>query len=127
MSFFKAVAGIFSGGTFKSIENIATEWIETNKEKAEAKALIVKALDPNGLMRRNLSDRVTMLYTIYLMLTLFLLTLEFFGYVPSGGKQDAVAEVTNKITDLFMPISASFGLIISASFGVNYANVKGGK
>ena len=44
-----------TGGITKSIENIATEWIETDQEKAEAQAVMIKALDPNGKMRRDLS------------------------------------------------------------------------
>ena len=42
------VKTLFSGGAVKSIENIASEWIETDLESAEAKVLMVKTLDPNG-------------------------------------------------------------------------------
>ena len=41
---------IFTGGIVKSVENLASEWIETDMETAEAKALMVKTLDPNGKM-----------------------------------------------------------------------------
>lgn len=121
------IKGIFGGGTFKSIEKIATEWIETDQEKAEAKTLMIKTLDPNGLMRRNLSDRVAMLYTIYLMVTLVLLGLESFALGPMNGDKLAVSVATEKITELFLPITSLFGVIVSASFGVNYANVKRGQ
>jgi len=124
MGIIAALKAIFTGsGAVKSIENIASEWIETDLESAEAKVLMVKTLDPNGLMRRDLSNRITTLYTIYLMTALSLLTLEFFGY---GSAYD-IAEVTTKLTGLFLPISTLFGLIVSASFGVNYKNAQEGK
>lgn len=118
---------IFSGGAFKSIENIATEFIETNKETAEAQAVMVKALDPNGKMRRDLTRMVCFMYALYLIVMLILLTFEFFGFVPSGQTAENTAIVTEKLTNTFAPISAIFGLIVSASFGVNYSNVKKGK
>ena len=116
------VKNLLSGGAIKSIENIASEWIETDKESAEAKVLMVKTLDPNGLMRRNLSDRVTDLYTLYLIVTLTLLICESFGLA-----QESVTVATAKVTELFMPITTLFGVIVSASFGVNYVNTKAGK
>ena len=118
----KAIAGIFGGGGgFKAIEKIATEWIETDTEQAEAKALMVKTLDPNGLMRRDLADRVAGLYTIYVLVLLIMLIVESFG---GGGPE--ITEATSKITELFTPITTLFGVIVTASFGVNYANVKKG-
>jgi hypothetical protein len=124
MGIFAALKAIFTGsGAVKSIENIASEWIETDLESAEAKVLMVKTLDPNGSMRRDLSNRVTTLYTIYLIVSMLLLSLEFFGY----GNAEAVADVTAKLVSLFLPISTLFGLIVSASFGVNYKNSQGGK
>ena len=119
--------GVFGGGTFKSIENIATEWIETDKEQAEAKALMVKTLDPNGLLRRNLSDRVAFLYTVYILVMLALLICESFGVGPMNGDQLAVSVATEKITAVFTPITTAFGAIVSASFGVNAVNSRGGK
>lgn len=115
------IKGILSGsGVMKSVENIASEWITTDMESAEAKALMVKTLDPNGLMRRDLSKRVAMLYTVYLFTSLLLLAFEFFGY----GDAAATALVTSKLGELFLPITGLFGAIVSASFGVNYANTK---
>jgi hypothetical protein len=49
------LTSLFSGGLVKSVENIASEWIETDMETAEAKSLMIKTLDPNGKMRRDLS------------------------------------------------------------------------
>jgi hypothetical protein len=113
----------FSGGVVKSIESIASEWIETDMESAEAKVLMVKTLDPNGLMRRDLSSRVTNLYTLYIVTALILLICESFGL----GDLAQIAAATTKVTDLFVPITTLFGVIVSASFGVNYANTKQGK
>lgn len=124
MSVWSAITSVFTGsGVVKSIENIASEWIETDLESAEAKVLMIKTLDPSGTMRRNLSGRVTSLYTLYIVITLLLLIAESFGL--GDAKQIAVA--TEKITDLFLPITGMFSMIISASFGVNYANVKQNK
>lgn len=111
------------GGVVKSIENIASEWIETDMESAEAKVLMVKTLDPNGKMRRDLSNRVTALYTLYIVTTLILLIFESFGL----GDVAQTALATTKVTELFLPITTLFGVIVSASFGVNIANTAKGK
>ena len=58
---------IFGGGIVGSIERIATECIETEKESAEAKALFVKTLDPNGIMRRELSRFACIAYGWFLL------------------------------------------------------------
>lgn len=117
---FSLIKSIFTGGGAKAIENIASEWIETDMESAEAKVLMVKTLDPNGLMRRDLSNRVTSLYTLYIVVTLILLICESFGY----GDVKSIAVATAKVSELFVPITTLFGVIVSASFGVNYANTK---
>lgn len=117
------LSSIFGGGAVKSIENIASEWIETDIEQAEAKTLMIKALDPNGKMRRDLGARVTSLYTVYIYTILALLVLEYFGI--SDGESVAIA--TTKMTELFGPITALFGAIITASFGVNGINSYKGK
>ena len=109
-----------SKGPLQSIENIAIEWIETDRDSAEAKALVLKALDPNGIMRRELSRRVTTLYTIYMFILLSLIAAEVFGI----GNGEAILSASDKVTSLFAPITALFGAIVSVSFGVNYANVK---
>ena len=120
------LGSIFGGGSFKSIEKIATEWIETDQEKAEAQALLVKAMDPNGLLRRNISDRVMGLYTLYVLFTLALQVCESFGIGPEVDGKMAVSMATEKVTELFLPITTAFGAIVSASFGVNYANARKG-
>lgn len=115
---------LFSGGVFKSIETIALEAIETDKESAEAKALMIKTLDPNGMMRRDLSQGVLRLYSLYVVVMLLLLVLEFFGFAPASQDAASIAEATTKLTDLFTPITTAFGAIVSASFGVNAFNIK---
>ena len=117
------ITSLLGGGVVQSIENIASEWITTDMESAEARVLMVKTLDPNGLMRRRLSERVTDLYTLYILITLMLLIFESFGI----GDPVAIAAATSKVTELFLPITTLFGVIVSASFGVNYANTIKGK
>jgi len=74
-------------------------------------------------MRRQLSSDVTQLYKIYIVTTLILLICEAFGL----GNSIAIAAATTKVTSLFTPITTLFGVIVSASFGVNYANTKQNK
>ena len=112
-----------TGGAFKTIENIALEWIDTDKESAEAKVLKIKALDPNGKMRRDQSTMLLRLYAFYFSTMGLLIVLEFFGV----GEAAQMATATGKLTELFAPITALVGIIISASFGVNYHNTKHGK
>tara|TARA_R110002096_G_scaffold126118_1_gene272656 strand:- start:350 stop:721 length:372 start_codon:yes stop_codon:yes gene_type:complete len=123
MGVFSTIKSIFTGGAIKSIENIASEWIETDLESAEAKVLMVKTLDPNGKMRRDLSNRVTALYTLYIVTALTLLICESFGL----GDVAQITVATTKVAELFFPITTLFGVIVSASFGVNYANTKQSK
>ncbi|MFW0778468.1 MAG: hypothetical protein ACN2B6_12205 [Rickettsiales bacterium] len=128
------IKSLFSGsGVVKSIESIASEYIQTDLETAEAKTLMIKTLDPNVMMRRELSRSVTKLYTIYVLTTAILLIGESFGVGsgvidPATGKEVlSVSLATSKLTDLFTPITTLFGVIVSASFGVNCANTIGGK
>lgn len=109
---------IFGGSVAKSIENIATEFIETDMESAEAKALMVKTLDPNGMMRRDLSTKVSNLYVFYVLVTVILIVMQSFGI----GDSEQVMKATTAITELFVPITAMFSAIIGASFGVNGFN-----
>lgn len=128
------LASLFSGGVVKSIENIASEWIETDMESAEAKSLMVKTLDPNGMMRRDQSKNVGEMYKFYLLSTALMILIELIYCMTMGEsliKDDyvlvALSNATDKMTDLFVPITALYGTIVTASFGVNYANVKQGK
>jgi len=120
---------IFGGGIVKSIENIAMEAIETDKESAEAKALLYKSIDPNGMMRKQISKDIITMYKVYLFTSMFLIALQFILglYGSLTVEQTAIIQdATSKLTDLFLPITSMVGIIVGASFGVNYANVKKG-
>jgi len=135
MSIVAGLKMIFGGGgAMKSIENIASEWIETDMESAEAKSLMVKTLDPNGKMRRDQSNNVGKMYKFYLMSTAIMLLIELVYSVNMGDTLTkdnyvliALSNTTGKMTELFFPITTLYGLIVSSSFGVNYANTKNGK
>jgi hypothetical protein len=109
---------IFSSGIVGSIERIASEAIETDMESAEAKALFVKTLDPNGKMRRDLSKFACVAYGFYLFSTTILIFLHSFGVGDTKASEVAM----QAMTDLFMPITTAWGGIVGASFGVNGVN-----
>jgi len=119
--------GILSGlfkdsGAITSLEKVALEWIDTDKESAEAKTLMVKALDKNGKMRRELSTFASRAYGFYLFNTTILLYLVAFNV----GDVDGAKEASKMMADLFLPITTSWAAIVSASFGVNATNsIKG--
>ena len=113
------LANIFGGsGIVKSLEKVALESIETKKESAEAKALLLKTIDPNSKMRRDLSTAVTKLYVGYMCLITVLILMSCFEI----GNADNVSSAIMEVTDLFMPLTTMFSLIIGASFGVNGIN-----
>jgi len=117
------IANIFTGGATKAISDIATEWIDTDKESAEAKAIMVKTLDPNGRMRRDLSRFASIMYGFYLLSTTFLLYMVAFQY----GDFEGADKASKMMTDLFTPITTAWGGIVGASFGVNGLNAAKGK
>jgi len=108
----------FTGGVVDTIGEVAKEWIDTDKESAEAKALFVKTLDPNGAMRRGISQKVSQMYMVYIYLTATLVIVQSFGL----GDTDGVKEAINSLTDLFIPITTMFTAIVGASFGTNISN-----
>ena len=120
------LASLFGGGAMKAVTDIATEWIDTDKETAEAKALFVKTLDPNGNMRRQLSIFASRAYGFYLGATVLLIFMSVWGI----GGETCAAEVcqtnadvaASRMTELFLPITGSWAAIVSASFGVNGVN-----
>ncbi len=125
------VLSFFTSSGMKSVENIASEWIETEKESAEAKAIMIKTLDPNGKMRRDQSRNVGQMYRFYLISTATMILIELVYSMYAGDaltKDDyvlvALSNATTKMTDLFVPITTLYGAIVTASFGVNYANIK---
>lgn len=109
---------LFGSGIVGSIERIASEAIQTDKETAEAKSLFIKTLDPNGMMRRQLSSFACKAYGFYLIAMTSLTLMHFFGL---GDPQNS-KEAMEAITGLFMPITTAWGAIVSASFGVNATN-----
>lgn len=115
--------GLFTSGIISSIERIASEAIETDMESAEAKALFIKALDPNGAMRRDLSRFACQAYGFYLLIAAFLILLHFFGAGDSTNAKEAI----EAISALFLPITTAWGTIVTASFGVNGLNSYKGK
>lgn len=116
------LTSLFSSGVVGSIERIASEAIQTDKEAAEAKALFIKTLDPNGMMRRELSRFACTSYGFYLAATTILIGMHSFGWGDPTNSKEAI----EAMTALFLPITTAWATIVSASFGVNYANVKKG-
>ena len=121
---FGIIGKIFSGsGIVGSIERIASEAIETDMESAEAKALMIKTLDPNGLMRRHLSQFSCWAYGFYLVVTVVLVMMHAFGVGGAAQSKEAI----EAMTALFLPITTAWGTIVTASFGVNAANTYKGR
>lgn len=119
LNFFK---NLFGSGIVGSIERIASEAIETDMETAEAKALWIKTLDPNGIMRRELSRFACGAYGFYLAVTSILALVHAFDI----GAADQSKEAIDAMTGLFLPITSAWGTIVAASFGVNATNsIKG--
>ena len=112
------VGSLLGGGVVNSIEKIALEYIETDKETAEAKCMLVKVLDPNGKLRRDLSRFACKAYGSYLAVALLLTLAHAFGLTNPEQSREAI----DAITELFLPITASWASIVGASFGVNAAN-----
>ena len=112
------ITSLFSGGAVTAIERIASEAIETEKETAEAKSLFVKTLDPNGLMRRQISRNTTQLYAFYLISMVVLLFMMAFNIGDASGAKVAL----DGMQGLFLPITGAWTAIVSASFGVNMSN-----
>ena len=116
------LSSIFGGGVVGSVERIASEFIQTDMESAEAKSLMIKTLDPNGLMRRDLSRFACWAYGFYLVAMVGLSFMVAFNVGDVMGAKEA-AEM---MVGLFLPITTSWAAIVSASFGVNAANsIKG--
>ena len=109
---------LFGGDIMDSITKIATEFIDTPEEKEKARSLMVKTLDPNGLMRRQISSTVSKLYVVYMLIVMVLVLMQSFGIGDATGVEKAI----NNLTDLFVPITTSFTAIVGASFGVNGIN-----
>ena len=112
------ISSLLGGGIVKSVENIASEWIETDMESAEAKSLMIKTLDPNGKMRRDLSRFACRAYGFYLVAMVSLSFMVAF----SIGNVEGAKEAAEMMVGLFLPITTSWAAIVSASFGVSATN-----
>lgn len=115
---FGKIMSILGGGVVNSVEKIALEYIQTDKETAEAKSMLVRTLDPNGKMRRDLSRFACKAYGFYLVMTTFLILAHAYGIGSGASSKEAI----DAMTSLFLPITASWGTIVTASFGVNATN-----
>ena len=117
---------IFGSGVMGNVGRIASEWIETDMEKAEAQSLMIKTLDPNGIMRRELSRFACVAYGYYLLVTSILVFFTAFGPAPEvvdGESLRTQAQIAaGMMTELFLPITTAWGGIVGASFGVNAVN-----
>lgn len=119
-SMFGFIKTIFGGsGIVGSIERIASEAIQTDMETAEAKALWVKTLDPNGLMRRQLSQFACKAYGFYLVIMSILVLSHAFDL----GNAIQTKAAMEAMIELFLPITGAWTTIVAASFGVNATNV----
>lgn len=118
-----AISKIFTGGVVSTVEKIALEAIDTDKETAEAKALFIKTLDPNGKMRRDLSRFASRAYGFYLVSTVILIFLHSYQL----GNPEHSREAIEAMTGLFLPITTAWASMVTASFGVNATNVIKGK
>jgi len=118
MGILSIIGGFFSSGGMSAIERIASEAIETDMESAEAKALMIKTLDPNGKMRRDLSQFASKAYGFYLIATTILIFMHSFGLGDVTQSESAIEAMTG----LFLPITSAWGAIVTASFGVNGVN-----
>ena len=117
------IFSFLTGGVVKTVEEIAKEWIDTPMEKAEAGALMLKTLDPNGKMRRDISRAVSRMYVSYIVIMTGLVITQAYGFGDVEGTKLAIDSMTN----LFVPITASFTAIVGASFGVSGINSMKGK
>jgi len=109
---------LLTGGLFSSIAGITKELIDTPLELAQAQAIKLKAIDPNGKMRREITSGTMHLYKIYVYVMLALLLSQSFNVGDAKQIQEAIASMV----DLFLPITTAFGTIMTATFGVNGIN-----
>lgn len=109
---------LVTGGLFGSIENITKELIDTPLELAQAQVLKLKAMDPNGKMRREITSGTLHLYKVYVYIMLILLLSQAFDL----GDPAQILKAVDSMKDLFLPITGAFGTIMTASFGVNATN-----
>lgn len=115
MNFLK---NLVTGGLFGTIEGITKELINTPLELAQAQAIKLKAMDPNGKMRREITAATMHLYKLYVYTMLLLLISQAFNI----GNAEEVSKAIISMKELFLPITTAFGTIMTATFGVNAVN-----
>lgn len=109
---------LVTGGLFSSIEGITKELVDTPLEKAQAQAIKLKAIDPSGKMRREISSSTNLLYKTYVFIMIGLLLSQAFGL----GNPLEVAKAIDSMKELFLPITTGWGTIMTATFSVNTMN-----
>jgi hypothetical protein len=114
---------LVTGGLFGTIEGITKEIIDTPLEKAQAQVIKLKAIDPNGKMRREISATTNHLYKVYMYIMMVLLLSQAFEL----GNPEQIAKALSSMVDLFVPITTGWGTIMTATFGVNSMNSYKGK
>jgi len=107
------IGSLISGAT-----EISKELIDTPLEKAQAQILKIQSLDPNGKMRRDLAKFASRAFGFYL-LVVSMLVLSLIFKVENV---EAIKFAISEMADLFIPITAAWTAIVSASFGVNITN-----
>ena len=112
------LGSLLGSGVVGSLERVALEAIETDTESAEAKVLKIKALDPNGKMRRDLSRFASYAYGFYL----FAMVILIFLYSFKVGDPTQSKEAITAMAELFLPITGAWTAIVGASFGTNVSN-----
>ena len=117
------LTSLLSGGLVGSMEKVASEFIQTDLESAEAKSLMIKTLDPNGKMRRDLSRFACKAYGFYLVAMVALSFIVAFNLGDTAGAETAAS----MMQDLFLPITGAWSAIVAASFGVNGVNSMKGR
>ena len=107
------IGSLISGAT-----EISKELIDTPLEKAQAQILKIQSLDTNGKMRRDLAKFASRAFGFYL-LVVSMLVLSLIFKVENV---EAIKFAISEMADLFIPITAAWTAIVSASFGVNITN-----
>ena len=87
-------------------------------EKSEAKAVGIRAIDPNGQMRRELARFASIAFGFYLLNAVILMYMVAFDLGDTEGAKVAL----KSLGEMFLPILGSWTAIVSASFGVNVSN-----
>ena len=121
---------LLGGGIASAVENLGTEYLrreltqaEAEKISAEAKAVAIKAIDPNGNMRLKTTACVVYVWAGLIAAIALLILLQAAGI----GEPEAITQARADMFELFAPVSALVSAVVLASYGVNAMNThKGG-